>query len=140
MLNTIKVILEEPNLATDALSVNNSRDMYAACIDMSKLMKYFVQNWSYILAICYWNKLDTRDNIELEPLTDFLDSFGGWPMTLDSWNESHFDWKEATVATTKIYSAAYLINFYNDIDQMNTNHSSIYVSESKKINLYLKEF
>ena len=61
-------------------------------------------------------------------------------MTLDSWNESHFDWKEATVATTKIYSAAYLINVYNDIDQMNTSHSSIYVSESKKINLCLKEF
>ena len=71
--------------------------------------------------------LETRENIGLEPLTDFLNRFGGWPMTLDSWNESHFDWKEATAATTKLYSSAYLINVYNDVDQMNTNRSVIYV-------------
>jgi hypothetical protein len=48
-------------------------------------------------------------------------------MTLDSWNESHFDWKEATAETIKYYSTAYLINIYNDVDQMNTNRSVIYV-------------
>jgi len=29
----------------------------------------------------------------LKPVTDFLARFGGWPLTLENWDPSSFDWK-----------------------------------------------
>lgn len=105
--------------------------MFAACIDMgNKTLKVFTYPiWHKTPKPKYWTiiSLETRERIGLEPLTDFLNYFGGWPMTMDSWNESHFDWKDATTETIKYYSSAYLINIYNDVDQMNANRSVIYV-------------
>lgn len=66
----------------------------------------------------------------LTPLTDYLALFGGWPMTLDRWSESSFDWKSLTASTLSIYNMNLLISVYNELDERDTDKSSIHVRSS----------
>lgn len=63
----------------------------------------------------------------MKPLTDLLALFGGWPMTLASWNETSFSWTEATAAARKLYGSSILLRVFTYLDSMNTNTSAIYV-------------
>ncbi len=71
---------------------------------------------------------ETLEAYGLTALTDYLGLFGGWPMTLDNWRESSFDWQEATVSATTIYNLNFLISIFNEQDGKNTEVDAIFVS------------
>lgn len=107
LTNTMKDILKEAVNPNDAKPVNSARDFYTACLDT-----------------------DTLESLGLKPLTDLLNQFGGWPMTLSDWNADKFDWKVATAAGRKLYGVNYLLTVYNYLDSNNTAQSSIYIDQS----------
>lgn len=85
------------------------------------LSESFIAPWFSFFAT------DTINSVGLKPLTDLLDLFGGWPMTLSSWDPASFDWTVAVSAARRIYGSGYFINAYNYLDSRNTSQSSIYV-------------
>ncbi len=69
------------------------------------------------------------ETIGLTPLTDYLSSFGGWPMTLSHWDESTFDWKKASASAFTTFNLPLLVDFSNDLDSNNTQSTAIYVDQ-----------
>ncbi len=69
------------------------------------------------------------EKIGLKPLTDYLSFFGGWPMTLDDWDGSIFDWKKASASAFTTYNLALLVDFFNDLDTKNNQRNIIYVDQ-----------
>jgi hypothetical protein len=69
------------------------------------------------------------EKIGLKPLTDYLVLFGGWPMTLDRWDGSTFNWKKASASAFTTYNLALLVDFYNNLDNQNTQRNIIYVDQ-----------
>lgn len=68
-------------------------------------------------------------NLGLKPLTDALESYGGWPITSAAGIHEgiRFDWKVVTASIRKFYRISYLISVYNDLDNYDTKKNSIYV-------------
>ncbi len=65
----------------------------------------------------------------LQPLLDLLDSFGGWPMTVDDWSDRSFDWRNVSAILLRRFGLATLVDVYNDIDLWNDlERSIVYVS------------
>jgi predicted metalloendopeptidase len=74
--------------------------------------------------------LDAIETIGLTPLTDYLSLFGGgWPMTLDNWDESNFDWQMDTASAFTTFNLPLLVDFFNDLDNKNTQRNVIYVDQ-----------
>jgi hypothetical protein len=67
----------------------------------------------------------------LKPLIDVLEKYGGWPITKSFHEEIHFDWKAVTASLRTLYRISYLISVYNDMDNYDTQRSSIYVSRAQ---------
>ncbi len=49
-------------------------------------------------------------------------------MTQSTWNETSFDWKEATENGRKLYGASYFLSVFNHMDFQNTDNNIIYVN------------
>jgi hypothetical protein len=88
----------------DSKPVNNSRDMYKACMDT-----------------------DAIEILGLTPLTEILDSYGRWPMTVSNWTADQFDWRSVSLSIRKNFGESFLFEVYNYLDWKDTNRSSIYV-------------
>ena len=74
--------------------------------------------------------LDAIETIGLTPLTDYLSLFGGgWPMTLDNWDGSNFDWKMDSASAFTTFNLPLLVDFFNDLDNKNTQRNVIYVDQ-----------
>lgn len=89
--------------------------------------------------------LGAIQNLGLKPLIDVLENYGGWPMTKSFNEEIHFDWKAVTASLRTSYRISYFISVYNDMDNYDTERSSIYVSQThnekkKKICLTIYRF
>jgi predicted metalloendopeptidase len=69
------------------------------------------------------------ETVGLKPLTDYLSLFGGWPMALDHWDESNFDWKKASASAFTTFNLPLLVDFFNDLDSNNTQRTVIYVDQ-----------
>lgn len=104
---TMKTILTAVSSTDDVQPVKQARELYQACMDT-----------------------ETIEGLGLKPLTDLLALFGGWPMTLASWNETSFSWTEATAAARKLYGSSILLRVFTYLDSMNTNTSAIYIDQS----------
>jgi len=50
-------------------------------------------------------------------------------MTLDHWDGSTFDWKKASASAFTTYNLALLVDFFNDLDNKNTQRNIIYVDQ-----------
>jgi hypothetical protein len=77
--------------------------------------------------------LGAIQNLGLKPLIDVLENYGGWPMTKSFNEEIHFDWKAVTASLRTSYRISYFISVYNDMDNYDTERSSIYVSQKKYV-------
>ncbi len=73
--------------------------------------------------------LGAIQNLGLKPLIDVLENYGGWPMTKSFNEEIHFDWKVVTASLRTSHRISYFISVYNDMDNYDTERSSIYVSQ-----------
>ncbi|XP_046461162.1 neprilysin-like [Daphnia pulex] len=111
LLHVLEGILQEPISETDPIPMRFAREMFADCI---------------LDCILVTAAIET---IGLKPLTDYLSLFGGWPMTLDHWDESTFDWKKASASAFTTFNLPLLVDFYNDLDSNNTQHTAIYVDQ-----------
>jgi len=58
-------------------------------------------------------------------------------MTKSFNEEIHFDWKVVTASLRTLYRISYLISVYNDMDNYDTERSSIYVSQTRCKNNYV---
>ncbi|EFX80396.1 hypothetical protein DAPPUDRAFT_304103 [Daphnia pulex] len=103
----LKEVLTESNAMRDSKPVNNSRDMYKACMDT-----------------------DAVEILGLTPLTEILDSYGRWPMTVSNWTADQFDWRSVSSSIRKNFGESFLFEVYNYLDWKDTNKSSIYVDQS----------
>ncbi|EFX85605.1 hypothetical protein DAPPUDRAFT_46047, partial [Daphnia pulex] len=110
LMEVLEEILRETNMDTDPSPIRFSRDMFTDCMDT-----------------------DAIEKTGLKPLTDYLSSFGGWPMTLNDWDESTFDWKKASASAFATYNLALLVDFFNDFDSKNTERTAIYVDQESLI-------
>lgn len=63
----------------------------------------------------------------IEPLLELLETFGGWPLLDDSWDEKNFDWLKLTALLRK-YNNDILIVEWVGADIQNSNHNVIQVS------------
>ncbi|KAK4004827.1 hypothetical protein OUZ56_006550 [Daphnia magna] len=104
-------ILKEKNSLADPLPVRLARQMYSDCMDN-----------------------DTTESLGLTPLTNYLDGFGGWPMTLDHWKDSSFNWTKTTASALTTFNLPIIISIFNELDTDNTNASLIYIDQDS---LYL---
>lgn len=77
---------------------------------------------------------DTTETLGLTPLTNYLSWFGGWPMTLDHWEDSSFNWTNTTASSLTTFNLPILISIFNDLDSDNTENSLIYIDQDS---LYL---
>ena len=76
--------------------------------------------------------LDEIEATGLTPLTNYLSLFGGgWPMTLDRWDGSTFDWKRDSASAFTTFNLPLLVDFFNDLDNKNTQRNVIYVDQEE---------
>lgn len=108
LANDLKNILEQNNDARDPQPLNTARDMFKACMNTRAIQ-----------------------NLGLKPLTDALESYGGWPITSAAGIHEgiRFDWKVVTASIRKFYRISYLISVYNDLDNYDTKKNSIYIDQ-----------
>lgn len=64
---------------------------------------------------------------DLRPIKDLLKNYGGWPMTLTSWNATSFDLGSTLGDLIRIGSRG-LLRFSVDIDRSNPSVKVSYVS------------
>ncbi|XP_066978196.1 neprilysin-like [Macrobrachium rosenbergii] len=107
MTNALSDILTSPVVADDPKPINQVKAMYAACMDEGAL-----------------------ESVGVTPLTDFLRQYGGWPMTLEDWSETSFDWQMAVADARRLLAEDYLIKVWVFADQKNTYATAIYVDQS----------
>lgn len=65
----LREILEADDSSQDSKVFKQAKDHYKACMDLKKL-----------------------EEIGLGPLQQALEKFGGWPVLMDKWEQSSFDW------------------------------------------------
>ncbi|EFX74773.1 hypothetical protein DAPPUDRAFT_199694 [Daphnia pulex] len=106
LINDLKIILEQTDDARDPRPLNSARVMYKACMNTRAIQ-----------------------NLGLKPLIDVLENYGGWPMTKSFNEEIHFDWKAVTASLRTSYRISYFISVYNDMDNYDTEQSSIYIDQ-----------
>ena len=94
-----------PPVGDESRAFGIARGMYATCVDAVKI-----------------------DSMGLTPLTDLLNLFGGWPMTMDSWDSSSFDWTVASAAAKRMFGLNIFLSVNTELDLQNTSRSVIYVS------------
>lgn len=107
IMNALASILTEPINPDDPEPINKAKDYYAACLDEA-----------------------TLETIGLQPLTDFLNQFGGWPMTDNSWSDALFDWQVSVSEARKQVAAGYLISVWVFADEKDTFSTTIYVDQT----------
>nr|CAG4637627.1 EOG090X01U4 [Chydorus sphaericus] len=77
------------------------------------------------------SKQALQESLGLEPLLNLLNSLGGWPMTLESWNDDNlFSWQKTVATITRLYKTGILLEVFNLSDMKNTSQNIIYVSEA----------
>ena len=106
--SSILNVLKAANNPSDPIPVNQARDFYAACMNTTQ-----------------------QESLGLEPLLNFLNSLGGWPMTLESWNDDNlFSWQKTVATITRLYKTGILLEVFNLSDMKNTSQNIIYISEA----------
>lgn len=105
--NALGTILEEPIDAQDPTPVNKAKNFYPGCMDVALL-----------------------ETLGVTPLTDFLAQFGGWPMTLNAWDEASFDW-QATVAQSRVQAgSSSLVDVWVFADEKDTFSTALYIDQT----------
>lgn len=105
--NALGTILEEPIDALDPAPINKAKNFYLGCMNEAQL-----------------------ETMGVTPLTDFLGQFGGWPMTLNAWDEAAFDW-QATVAQSKVQvGSSALVDVWVFADEKDTFSTTLYIDQT----------
>lgn len=105
--NALGTILEEPIDAQDPAPINKAKNFYLGCMDEPQL-----------------------EALGVTPLTDFLDQFGGWPMTINAWDETAFDW-QATVAQSRVQAgSSSLVDVWVFADEKDTFSTTLYIDQT----------
>lgn len=91
LFNALSDILTEPVDAQDPAPINKAKHFYAGCIDEAHI-----------------------EEMGVKPLTDFLAQFGGWPMTLNKWDDTDFNFPLKSAWLQSRFS--YLLKLDIDID------------------------
>ena len=113
----------------DSKPVNNTRDMYRACMNTGRL----IIDWTAIslldhLQVNSDNKItDAIEELGITPLVKILDSYGQWPMTVSDWTEDRFDWRKASASIRNTFGLSFLFEVSNFVDVNNTEISTLYV-------------
>ncbi|XP_068224431.1 neprilysin-1-like [Palaemon carinicauda] len=107
LTNALSDILTSPVIVDDPKSINQAKAMYAACMDE-----------------------DILESVGVTPLTDFLEQYGGWPMTLQSWVETSFDWQVTVADARKLLGQDYLIKVWVFADEKDTYSTAIHIDQS----------
>uniref|UniRef100_A0A0P6EFD4 Neutral endopeptidase n=1 Tax=Daphnia magna TaxID=35525 RepID=A0A0P6EFD4_9CRUS len=102
----IKEFFLEYNTELDSKAINNTRDMYDACLDLNAV-----------------------EELGITPLVKILDSFGQWPMTVSNWTEDRFDWRKASASIRNTFGVGFLFQVSNFVDVNDTDFSVIYVDQ-----------
>ncbi|KAK3870388.1 hypothetical protein Pcinc_024381 [Petrolisthes cinctipes] len=107
LMNALATILTEPINPEDPEPINKAKVYYAGCLDEALL-----------------------ETIGLQPLIDFLNQFGGWPMTDSNWSDALFDWQVSISEARKQVAAGYLINLWVFADEKDTFSTTIYIDQT----------
>ncbi|XP_046453383.1 neprilysin-like isoform X8 [Daphnia pulex] len=102
----IKEFFKENSTSVDSKPVNNTREMYRACMDK-----------------------DAIEKLGIGPLTKILDSYGQWPLTMSNWTEDRFDWRKATASVRNTFGLGFLFEVSNFVDVNNTEFSTLYLDQ-----------
>ena len=93
-------IIEAPKDESDAKAVGYLKDHYSACVDIGKR---FQNDFSVVTCklfiFFHYVAADTIDSIGYAPFKTIagpVNGFGGWPLVQDSWDESKFNFENAT--------------------------------------------
>uniref|UniRef100_A0A0P6FKW5 Neutral endopeptidase n=1 Tax=Daphnia magna TaxID=35525 RepID=A0A0P6FKW5_9CRUS len=102
----IKEFFKQNSTMFDSKPINNTRDMYRACLDTGAIEK-----------------------LGITPLVKILDSYGQWPMTVSNWTEDRFDWRKASASIRNTFGDGFLFEITNFVDVNNTEYSTIYLDQ-----------
>ncbi|XP_046453377.1 neprilysin-like isoform X2 [Daphnia pulex] len=102
----IQEFFKENSTRVESKPVNNTRDMYRACLDT-----------------------DAIDQLGITPFVKILDSYGQWPMTVSNWTEDRFDWRKATASVRNTFGLGFLFEVSNFVDAKDTEFSTIYLDQ-----------
>nr|CAH0110462.1 unnamed protein product [Daphnia galeata] len=107
----IKEFFKQNSTSFDSKPVNNTRDMYRACMN----------------TVNSDNKItDAIEELGITPLVKILDSYGQWPMTVSDWTEDRFDWRKASASIRNTFGLSFLFEVSNFVDVNNTEISTLY--------------
>jgi membrane metallo-endopeptidase-like protein 1 len=71
---------------------------------------------------------DAIEKLGIGPLTNILNSYGQWPLTVSNWTEDRFDWRKATASIRNTFGLGFLFEVSNFVDVNNTEFSTLYAS------------
>ncbi|XP_076036619.1 uncharacterized protein LOC143022352 [Oratosquilla oratoria] len=106
LVHALRKIIQEPISSSDSTPITKSKTYYQSCLNESRL-----------------------EELGLKPLTDFLESYGGWPMTLPNWSDD-FDWQGAVADARDRLGAGLFVNVWVFADQKSTDETAIYIDQT----------
>lgn len=110
----LRVLINEPIKDDEIEPFKNAKKLYKACFNE-----------------------DLIEQRGSEPVKNVLNSMGGWPVTLVTWNEATWTWQQSVALSKENgYSVSYFLSFSVSTDNKDTLKRIIRVIEDKK--KYLK--
>ncbi|KAJ8668518.1 hypothetical protein QAD02_010181 [Eretmocerus hayati] len=89
---------------------------------------------AFKLAKTLYQTCMDRSSIEeqgLQPLMEVLEALGGWPVLLENWDESNFDWQTSVYRNRKIgYSVDHFLSFDIDVDPKNSTQRMLTLDQA----------
>ncbi|KAJ8668517.1 hypothetical protein QAD02_010180 [Eretmocerus hayati] len=110
MLLELKLLLQQEANANDTIYMNLTRMYYQSCMN------------TYVI-----------DEKGLQPLMITLENLGGWPLLLEKWNESSFDWKESMYRNRRLgHSTDHFLSLNVAPHPVNSSQFIISIEGAKK--------
>lgn len=105
MKEQLRAIVSEPIQLNEIVPFQNVKKLYRACLNTTLI-----------------------DQRGATPVTNVLNSMGGWPVVESNWNEAAWNWEQAVAASrANGYSVSYLLSFSVSTDNRNSTRRIIRV-------------
>lgn len=111
-------VMKSPVVEQDIQPFRNVKVFYQSCVNKGESRTVF---WQHLELSCPF-PIDMIGKLGLDPIKSLLTSMGGWPVILESWDETSWSWQEMVIVLETIgFPSNFLFELSVTPNQKNTS-------------------